>query len=139
MCTGPECAENEKSCVSVCPQQALTVTENPAFETIGDYRWTADIIAAAWSMAETGKVPPSFLDSEIGTTDGGFDKLRIRFPKGSPADLRREDISTELLLNRSNDSRAQGQDRCALVRWRYVFWINQYTGSPQQGTCRQGV
>ena len=105
LCIGPTCSETDRSCVAVCPEQALTVTENPAFETIGDHRWTADILAAAWSMAETGSPPPAHLESETGTTGGGFDKLRICYPEAPPADLRREDISTELLLNRSNDSR----------------------------------
>ncbi|HYW79967.1 MAG TPA: glutamate synthase-related protein [Thermoguttaceae bacterium] len=104
-CIGPDCAKTDHYCVDACPQQALSVTENPAFATMGDHRWTADMLAAAWHMAETGQRPPSFLNCETGTTGGGFDKLRFRFPDAPPADLRREDISTELQLNRANDSR----------------------------------
>lgn len=104
-CVGPDCAKTDHYCVAACPRRALTVTDNPAFETIGDHRWTADMLAAAWSMAETGAAPPSYLNSRTGTTEGGFDKLRIRFPEAPRADLRPEDISTELLLNRSADSR----------------------------------
>ena len=56
-------------------------------------------------MAETGRQPGKHLESEVGASGGGFDRLRFRFPESPPADLRREDISTELLLNRRNDSR----------------------------------
>ena len=104
-CIGPACAKTEHYCVEACPQGALSVTENPAFGTMGDHRWTADLLAATWHMAETGEKPPAHLESEIGDSGGGFDKLRFRFPDSPPEGLAREDISTELLLNRSNDSR----------------------------------
>jgi len=104
-CIGPDCAETDNYCIDRCPQGALSLTENPAFKTIGDCRWTADLLAATWWMAETGHAPGPHLQSEIGASGGGFDKLRIRFPASPPAGLRREDVSTELLLNRRNDAR----------------------------------
>ena len=72
---------------------------------MGDYRWTPDLLVSTWQMAETGRPPGRHLESEVGASGGGFDRLRFRFPDAPPADLRREDISTELLLNRRNDSR----------------------------------
>ncbi len=104
-CVGPDCANTESYCIDACPQQALTLSENPAFNTLGDYRWTADLLASTWQMAETGHAPASYLESEIGASGGGFDRLRLRFPDATPKDLLREDISTEVLLNRRNDSR----------------------------------
>jgi glutamate synthase domain-containing protein 2 len=57
-------------------------------------------------MAETGHKPPAHLESQTGNSGGGFDRLRFVFPDKVPADLRREDIDTRLLLNkRKNDSR----------------------------------
>ena len=56
-------------------------------------------------MAETGLPPGRHLESEVGASGGGFDRLRFRFPDSLPSDLRREDISTRLLLNRRGDSR----------------------------------
>ncbi len=91
--------------MNACPQNALSVTLNPAFETMGDYRWTPDLLASTWMMAETGHAPPSYLESEIGASGGGFDRLRFRTLPAPPSDLRREDISTKLLLNRSKDNR----------------------------------
>jgi len=104
-CIGFECAQTGDYCVDACPQEALSLAVNPAFETLGDYRWTADLLVGTWHMAETGHVPGPHLESEIGESGGGFDRLRFRFPASPPADLRREDISTELILNRRNDSR----------------------------------
>ena len=104
-CTGFGCAETGRYCVAACPQQALSLAENPAFETLGDYRWTPDLLVSTWAMAETGRLPPKHLESEVGASGGGFDCLRFRFPPSPPADLRREDISTRLVLNRRNDSR----------------------------------
>ena len=133
-CIGPECADGQQSCIKGCPQQALSIDANPAFETLGDYRWTPELIVSTWHMAETGQSPPAHLESEIGASGGGFDRLRFRFPEmadggGGKGDspllceapsepfqqkgtvpfsaLRREDISTELLLNRRGDSRAK--------------------------------
>ena len=40
-----------------------------------------------------------------GASRGGFHRLRLRFPEAPPAGLRREDISTELILIRRDDSR----------------------------------
>jgi glutamate synthase domain-containing protein 2 len=121
-CIGPGCAETGRYCIDACPRGALSLSENPVFETMGDYRWTPDLLAATWAMAETGRRPPAHLESEIGASGGGFDRLRLRFPD-SPAPggkgdsppgekrtvpfsaLRREDISTALVLNRRNDAR----------------------------------
>ena len=104
-CVGFDCAETDHYCVDACPNGALSLSLNPAFETMGDYRWTPDLLGATWAMAETGRPPRPYLESEVGATGGGFDKLRLRFLDTPPKDLRREDISTELRLNRRNDSR----------------------------------
>jgi glutamate synthase domain-containing protein 2/ferredoxin len=105
-CVGPDCAEpGGQNCIEACPNQALSLSENPVFGTMGDYRWTPDLLASTWAMAETGRAPGKHLESEVGASGGGFDRLRLRFPETTPADLRREDISTQLLLNHRDDSR----------------------------------
>jgi len=104
-CIGFECQEIDDCCIDACPQNALFLSENPAFKTLGDRRWTPDLLVSNWVMAETGHAPPAHLEGEIGDSGGGFDKLRFRFPPSPPRDLRREEISTQLLLNRRNDSR----------------------------------
>jgi glutamate synthase domain-containing protein 2/NAD-dependent dihydropyrimidine dehydrogenase PreA subunit len=104
-CIGPDCAKTDHYCVDACPEGALTLRRNPVFNTLGDFRWTPDLLVATWMMAETGHAPPSHYESEIGGSGGGFDKIRLRYPSSPPSNLRREDISTEILLNRRNDAR----------------------------------
>ncbi len=104
-CVGFDCEKTDHYCVKACPQGALSLTLNPAFETLGDRRWTADLLASNWMMAETGQAPPQHLESETGDSGGGFDKLRFVTEASRAADLRREDISTDLILNKRSDSR----------------------------------
>jgi len=104
-CIGPDCAGTGDYCIEACPAGALSLTENPAFKTIGDRRWTADLLVGTWQMAETGHAPGPHLESETGASGGGFDRLRFRFPTSPPEGLRREEISTELVLNRRSDHR----------------------------------
>jgi len=104
-CIGYKCAETDNYCITACPKQALSLSENPVFKTIGDYRWTPDLLSSNWHMAETGGSPPDFLESDIGDSGGGFDRLRFRFLSSPPGELKRDKISTKLLLNRREDSR----------------------------------
>jgi glutamate synthase domain-containing protein 2/ferredoxin len=105
-CKGPDCEKTGRFCITTCPKGALSLDESPVFKTLGDYRWTPDLLAANWFMAETGQQPPAHLQTEVGNSGGGFDRLRFVFPEKTPSGLRREDISTKLLLNkRKNDSR----------------------------------
>jgi len=104
-CVGTECGGPGVDCVQACPNDALSVSLNPVFETMGDFRWTPDLLCSAWHMAEKGTMPAAVYENEVGNTGGGFDRLRFRFPEKPPADLRKEDISTRLLLNRRNDGR----------------------------------
>jgi len=111
-CIGFDCEKTDHYCISACPVGALSLSENPVFNTLGDYRWTPDLLVSTWFESETGHRPPAHLECETGASGGGFDKLRFRFPEPShlshsshSSQLRREDISTDLLLNRRNDGR----------------------------------
>ncbi len=105
-CIGPKCAANDYFCVKNCPRKALTVGLNPILETIGDYRWTAEMILAQWYMAETGDLPYVDLEYNLGYSGGGFDKLRLKIP--DPKDYLNvpdEDIDTSIVLNKRDDGR----------------------------------
>ena len=105
-CIGFECEKNEFYCINKCPQHALSLKPNPMYETLGDFRWTSDMITATWIMAETGKAPERCdLEYHIGNSGGGFDKLRFKFPENKPK-INKNEISTEIPLNRRNDNRA---------------------------------
>jgi ferredoxin len=103
-CIGQECAREGAYCIDACPSGALSLVENPAFATLGDYRWTPELITSTWQMGETGHAPVG-RECETGASGGGFDRIRIRFPASPSAGLCREDIDTRLLLNRRNDAR----------------------------------
>ena len=99
-CIGFECKENEFYCIDKCPQKALELSLNPMYETLGDYRWTSDMITATWIMAETGAPPVrEDLEYNIGNSGGGFDKLRFKFPENA-SQIDPEEISTAIDLNR---------------------------------------
>ncbi len=105
-CIGFECQSKEFCCITQCPRQALSLSLNPMYETLGDPRWTADMITGTWIMAETG-YPPERTDLEynVGNSGGGFDKLRLKFPD-NPPQVDKSEISTAIELNRRNDGRA---------------------------------
>ena len=79
-CIGPKCEENDFFCVKNCPQKALSVGLNPISETIGDYRWSFEMILGTWYMAETGNLPYMDLEYNLGYSGGGFDKIRFKTP-----------------------------------------------------------
>lgn len=96
LCSGFEC--KEKPCVKNCPRGALSIDLNPHNQTLGDYRWTYDLILTTWEQAETGRLPISGLEYTVGNSGGGFDKMRFKFE--NEADVDKEDISTSIHLNR---------------------------------------
>lgn len=103
-CTAEKCKADGTFCADQCPQKALRIDLNPMYSSIGDFRWTADLILSAWYMAETGKVPDGELQYECGNSGGGFDKIRFRFPEsGHRTDP--SEINTAIELNRREDNR----------------------------------
>ena len=104
LCLGPDCP---RPCTAECPAGALSMKLNPTFEALGDYRWTADLLVSTWYMAETGEPPKGGLEYKIGASGGGFDKLRLLFPKKGRRRASPEDIDTSIDLNRRNDGRLE--------------------------------
>ncbi len=107
-CIGFKCRQNDFFCIDRCPEQALTLRLNPALETLGDYRWTAEMLIAHWEMAETGDLPQVELEYNLGNSGGGFDK--IRFKHTDPwdyLDVNDEEIDTDLILNKRGDGRPE--------------------------------
>jgi glutamate synthase domain-containing protein 2/ferredoxin len=111
LCIGPDCAETAESCVSQCPQKALTVRRNPSAECIGDPRWSSDLILATWHQAATGHAAPAHLESRQGASGGGFDNLRFKFEVPGFEEQARvpagTEIETGLDLNHRGDGRPQ--------------------------------
>ena len=105
-CNGFVCEKTDNFCVGKCPQGALKLVKNPMMDALGDYRWPADMILATWKMAETGDILPNDFDFEYetGNSDGGFDRIRIRFPE-KPLKVSDDEIDISLDLNKRNDGR----------------------------------
>ncbi len=108
LCRGFHCKQNcDYYCIDKCPVGALTLRINPVVETIGDPRWTPEMILSTWDMAEHGRVTNDTLNGELGDTDGGFDKLRLNFPKKPKKKLKPKDIDTSIVLNRRGEGGTQ--------------------------------
>jgi len=110
LCRGAEvCRDRGSFCVDACPEDAIRVGLNPSWATLGDPRWTADLLTSTWHQAETG-VPPKGLGLEyrLGASGGGFDKMDIVFPAKPPRPtLKHEEIDLGIPLNRSGDGRSE--------------------------------
>lgn len=107
LCLGPSCHKNEFYCLARCPRDAIRLNPNPSFEVLGDKRWTSDLLASTWHMAETGEIPYQDINYKTGDSGGGFDKLRFRLPAGPLPAIPEEAISLGIELNRSGDERPQ--------------------------------
>jgi glutamate synthase domain-containing protein 2/Na+-translocating ferredoxin:NAD+ oxidoreductase RNF subunit RnfB len=106
LCHGQKHCEKEGSfCVDHCPQEAIRVSINPLWKTFGDPRWTADLIAATWHQAESGRPPDDTgLKYKKGASGGGFDKMEFVFPATPPdSTLKPEKIDLAIPLNRRDD------------------------------------
>ncbi len=107
-CIGTDCEKCDYYCVKRCPNYALSVSINPTIETLGDYRWTPEMLIGHWHMAETGNLPEVDLEYSLGSTGGGFDKMRFRTPIPSEyLKISDEQVDTSLDLNRRGDGRPQ--------------------------------
>jgi glutamate synthase domain-containing protein 2/ferredoxin len=107
-CIGFECRRNDYFCIDRCPRQALTLRLNPILETLGDYRWPAEMLIAHWEMAETGNLPHVDLEYQLGFSGGGFDKIRFRTPDRSTyRRIADEDLDLSLELNKRGDGRPE--------------------------------
>ena len=107
LCIGPACAKTDNYCVDKCPQKALTMGLNPTVDSMGDPRWTADVILSTWHMAETGHAPSNGLEYRVGESGGGFDRIHFNFPDQPPVKIDPQEVDTGLDLNRRNDGRPQ--------------------------------
>ena len=79
-CIGPSCEMNYFFCVANCPTNSLSVKSSETFASLGDPRWTSEMILATWAQSETGKPLPLDHPGNIGASGGGFDKLFFKIP-----------------------------------------------------------
>ncbi len=105
-CIGFACRQNDFYCIDRCPEKALTLRQNPILETLGDFRWPAEMLIGHWEMAETGRLPVVDLETDLGCSGGGFDKIRFRHPDPDQyLDVPDEAVDTGIDLNKRGDGR----------------------------------
>ncbi len=78
LCIGEKCKEKDFYCINKCPVDALFLVRSPHIDTLGDARWTPELILSNWYMSETGTAP-EHLEYKVGQSGGGLDKLRFTF------------------------------------------------------------
>lgn len=107
LCIGFSCRDHWFYCIDQCPEHALSLGINPVYETLGDPRWTADLMLSTWEQAGTGRLPVGDLEYRIGDSGGGFDRMRFDFPEEEIESISDEEISTAIDLNRRRDGRPE--------------------------------
>ena len=75
-------------------------------EALGDARWTDELIASTWYMAETGECP-DHLNYKTGKSGGGFDKLAFKELPPEQQLAADADVDIKLELNRRGDERVK--------------------------------
>jgi glutamate synthase domain-containing protein 2/ferredoxin len=98
-CIGPSCEANYFFCVANCPTNSLSLKDSDNLKSLGDPRWTAEMVLATWRQAETGEPLPIDHPANEGRSGGGFDELRFVLPGKAPRHDP-EDFSTSMELNR---------------------------------------
>jgi glutamate synthase domain-containing protein 2 len=103
-CLGPDCKEGPFSCATKCPVEAIKIETDPQWKTLGDYRWTPDLIITTWQQAESGEIPQGTLEYKIGASAGGFDKFEFVIDNNNPLPSNKTDrINTDISLNRRGE------------------------------------
>src|SRR4030066_330772 len=98
-CIGPSCEVNYFFCVANCPTNSLSVGPSETFASLGDPRWTSEMILATWAMSERGRPLPLAHPANIGASGGGFDKLHFKLPE-LKGQVDPDQICTTIDLNR---------------------------------------
>jgi len=100
-CLGPDCQQGPFFCTEKCPVQAIEIETDPQWKTLGDFRWTPELIIATWEQAETGEIPASKLEFRTGNSGGGFDNFDFSVKNSKCPSTREIDrIDTSIGLNR---------------------------------------
>jgi glutamate synthase domain-containing protein 2/ferredoxin len=104
-CIGSACESKDFYCVPKCPTDAIRIELDPTFQGMGDPRWTADLLVSTYKQAETGELPESSFESEVGASDGGFDRIRLvsNVPRETAPPRSTDNHRTAIPLNRRKE------------------------------------
>ena len=136
-CLGTGCIKKSFCCIPACPKNAITVRPNPSFEVLGDKRWTPDLLASTWHMAETGEVPHQDLNYKTGDTGGGFDKIRFVFPKENDSKVADETVSTSIEDEPLGRRETESDHSDPLLFRRHVLRLREHRFHALEGEGRE--
>ncbi|MEW6456718.1 MAG: glutamate synthase-related protein [Acidobacteriota bacterium] len=113
-CVGPDCKKKPFYCIKKCPVEAINIELDPQWKTLGDFRWTPDLIITTWQQAETGEIPNGNFEYKFGASEGGFDKFDFINNNHSSIIWEEVDkINTSISLNR----RSEGNSISIPIPW----------------------
>jgi glutamate synthase domain-containing protein 2/Pyruvate/2-oxoacid:ferredoxin oxidoreductase delta subunit len=113
-CEAPKCKAGPYHCMTKCPVDAIKIEIGPQWETLGDFRWTPELIISTWHQAETGETPNGNLEYKTGSSGGGFDRFDFMIEDSAPnASLEADRVDTSISLNH----RAEGPSIEIPVPW----------------------
>ena len=72
-------------------------------ESLGNVRWTPELLMTIWEQADTGRSPTSGLEYKVGRSGGGFDTLDFQFGSALEQLDEKEPVDLSLSLNRRGD------------------------------------
>jgi len=103
-CQGPDCTAGPYHCAGKCPVDAIRIEMDPQWKTLGDYRWTPELIVSTWQQAETGETPNGKIEYKIGSSGGGFDRFEFMVEESTPVSIAEiGSVDTSLSLNRRGE------------------------------------
>ncbi len=71
--------------------------------SLGNYRWTQDLLYSTWYQAMKGR-PPTAMEYKVGDSGGGFDKIHFKLDKELSYIEREIDLSLELNRRKNGKS-----------------------------------
>jgi len=103
-CEGPDCKAGSYHCTTKCPVEAIKIELDPQWKTLGDFRWTPELIISTCLQAETGEIPDGNMEYKIGSSGGGFDRLDLWIEETTPMSTAGIDrINTSISLNQRGE------------------------------------
>lgn len=104
LCEGPDCTAGPYHCTKQCPVDAIKIEMDPQWKTLGDFRWTPDLIVSTWQQAETGEIPKGNREYKIGSSGGGFDRFDFTIEDSAPlSSTEAKSVDTSICLNRRGE------------------------------------
>ena len=124
LCRGFHCRENcDYYCIDKCPVGALSMGLNPVYETMGDPRWTPDMILSTWDQAENGTITNDDARLLPRQVRRRLRQIAAELPERTGEEA--QGVADRHPAQAQQARRQAGRHRRALVRRRHVVRLGQ--------------